>query len=41
MNLARATPRDATETAALQGYIRAGGGFAGVHAATDTMHTVR
>jgi type 1 glutamine amidotransferase len=31
---------DDTELAAFQGYIRAGGGFVGVHAATDTMHTV-
>ena len=29
-----------TELAAFQGYIRSGGGFAGVHAATDSMHTV-
>ncbi|WP_171027489.1 ThuA domain-containing protein [Pseudarthrobacter sp. NamE2] len=28
------------ELAAFQGYIRAGGGFAGVHAATDSMHTI-
>jgi type 1 glutamine amidotransferase len=37
-----ATPRllDDTELAALQGYIHAGGGFVGLHAATDTMHTV-
>nr|WP_246401932.1 ThuA domain-containing protein [Jiangella mangrovi] len=27
-----------TEFAAFQGYIRNGGGFAGIHAATDTMH---
>ncbi|MBY5162218.1 ThuA domain-containing protein [Salsipaludibacter albus] len=27
------------EAAALQGYIRAGGGFVGLHAATDAMHT--
>jgi type 1 glutamine amidotransferase len=31
---------DDDELAALQGYIRAGGGFVGLHAATDTMHTV-
>ena len=37
-----ATPRllDDTELAALQGYIHDGGGFVGLHAATDTMHTV-
>jgi type 1 glutamine amidotransferase len=39
------SPRDRSllsesETAALQGYIRNGGGYAGVHAATDTMHNV-
>ncbi len=31
---------DPSELAAFQGYIRDGGGFAGVHAATDSMHTV-
>ncbi|MBD8077637.1 ThuA domain-containing protein [Cellulosimicrobium arenosum] len=31
---------DDTELAAFQGYIRGGGGFVGLHAATDTMHTV-
>ena len=31
---------DPTETEALQGYIRGGGGFFGVHAASDTMHNV-
>jgi type 1 glutamine amidotransferase len=31
---------DASELEAFQGYIRAGGGYAGVHAATDSMHTV-
>lgn len=31
---------DPTETAALQGYIHAGGGFFGLHAASDTMHNV-
>lgn len=31
---------DSSELAAFQGYIRDGGGFAGVHAATDSMHTV-
>jgi type 1 glutamine amidotransferase len=31
---------DDTELAAFQGYIRNGGGFVGLHAATDTMHTV-
>jgi type 1 glutamine amidotransferase len=37
-----ASPRllDDTELAALQGYIRAGGGYVGLHAATDTMHAV-
>ncbi|MBD5787277.1 ThuA domain-containing protein [Cellulosimicrobium terreum] len=37
-----ATPRllDDAELAAFQGYIRGGGGFVGIHAATDTMHTV-
>jgi type 1 glutamine amidotransferase len=36
----RARLLDDTELAAFQGYIRAGGGFVGLHAATDTMHTV-
>lgn len=31
---------DAGELEAFQGYIQSGGGFAGVHAATDSMHTV-
>ena len=31
---------DDDELAALQGYIRDGGGYVGLHAATDTMHTV-
>lgn len=31
---------DDDELAAFQGYIRDGGGFTGLHAATDTMHTV-
>ncbi len=31
---------DDDELAALQDYIRAGGGYVGLHAATDTMHTV-
>jgi type 1 glutamine amidotransferase len=37
-----ATPRllDDSELAAFQGYIRGGGGYVGLHAATDTMHTV-
>ncbi|WP_139979391.1 ThuA domain-containing protein [Nocardioides litoris] len=37
-----AKPRtlDDTELAALQGYIRGGGGFVGLHAATDEMHAV-
>lgn len=37
---AKPTLLDASELEAFQGYIRSGGGFAGVHAATDTMHTV-
>ncbi|MFC5379801.1 ThuA domain-containing protein [Aquipuribacter nitratireducens] len=37
---ARPTLLDASELAAFQGYIRGGGGFAGVHAATDSMHTI-
>ncbi|MDQ0871140.1 type 1 glutamine amidotransferase [Arthrobacter sp. V1I9] len=37
---AKPTLLDAGELTAFQGYIRAGGGFAGVHAATDSMHTV-
>lgn len=37
---AKATLLDKAELNAFQGYIRAGGGFAGVHAATDSMHTV-
>lgn len=41
-NMDPARPRllDDTELAALQGYIRSGGGFVGLHAATDTMHAV-
>jgi hypothetical protein len=31
---------DDTELAAFQGYLRAGGGIVGIHAATDTMYTV-
>lgn len=31
---------DDTELAAFQGYIRQGGGYVGLHAATDSMHTV-
>jgi len=31
---------DDDELAAFQGYIRDGGGYVGLHAATDTMHTV-
>ncbi|MDO8144818.1 ThuA domain-containing protein [Isoptericola sp. 178] len=40
-NLDPAQPRllDETEIAALQGYVHAGGGVVGLHAATDTMHT--
>ncbi|PFG41525.1 trehalose utilization protein [Isoptericola jiangsuensis] len=36
-----ATPRllDDAEVAALQGYVHAGGGVVGLHAATDSMHT--
>jgi type 1 glutamine amidotransferase len=37
---ARPTLLNTSETAAYQGYIRAGGGYVGIHAATDTMHTV-
>ncbi|WP_171027132.1 ThuA domain-containing protein [Pseudarthrobacter sp. NamB4] len=37
---AKPTLLDQAELAAFQGYIRDGGGFAGVHAATDSMHTV-
>lgn len=41
-NLDPARPRllNDTELAAFQGYIRSGGGFVGLHAATDSMHTV-
>lgn len=41
-NLDPARPRllNDTELAAFQGYIRAGGGYVGLHAATDSMHTV-
>jgi type 1 glutamine amidotransferase len=37
-----ASPRllDDTELAAFQGYIRGGGGYVGLHAATDAMHAV-
>ncbi|WP_193311482.1 ThuA domain-containing protein [Georgenia satyanarayanai] len=31
---------DDSEVAAFQGYIRSGGGYVGLHAATDTLHTV-
>lgn len=37
---AKPTLLDEHELAAFQGYIRSGGGFAGVHAATDSMHTI-
>ncbi|WP_323959694.1 hypothetical protein GC088_14355 [Arthrobacter sp. JZ12] len=37
---AKPTLLDEGELKAFQGYIRAGGGFAGVHAATDSMHTI-
>ena len=36
----RARLLDDDELSAFQGYIRDGGGFVGLHAATDTMHTV-
>ncbi len=36
----RQTLLNPDELAALQGYIRGGGGFVGIHAATDSMHTV-
>ena len=37
-----ATPRllNDSELAAFQGYMRSGGGYVGLHAATDTMHSV-
>lgn len=37
---AKPTLLNQNELAAFQGYIRNGGGFAGVHAATDSMHTI-
>ena len=37
---AKPTLLDSGELEAFQGYIRSGGGFAGVHAATDSMHTI-
>ncbi|WP_336922020.1 ThuA domain-containing protein [Aquipuribacter sp. SD81] len=37
---ARPTLLDSAELEAFQGYIRDGGGFAGIHAATDSMHTI-
>jgi len=37
---ARARLLNDSELAALQGYIRDGGGYVGLHAATDTMHAV-
>jgi len=40
LNPALPTLLDSSEIEAFQGYVRAGGGYAGVHAATDTMHTV-
>jgi type 1 glutamine amidotransferase len=40
LNPARPTLLDPTEFAAFQGYLYNGGGFAGVHAATDSMHTI-
>ncbi|WP_404389436.1 ThuA domain-containing protein [Humibacillus xanthopallidus] len=41
-NLNPATPRllNDSELAAFQGYMRSGGGYVGLHAATDTMHSV-
>lgn len=41
-NMDPARPRllDDSELAAFQGYIRGGGGYVGIHAATDTMHAV-
>src|SRR5699024_7754799 len=41
-NMDPARPRllDDSEVAAFQGYIRSGGGYVGLHAATDTLHTV-
>lgn len=41
-NMDPARPRllDDAEVAAFQGYIRGGGGYVGLHAATDTLHTV-
>ncbi|TFD10913.1 ThuA domain-containing protein [Cryobacterium sp. TMT1-2-2] len=41
-NLDPLRPRllDDAELSAFQGYIRGGGGFVGLHAATDSMHTV-
>lgn len=39
-NPARARTLDDAELAAFQGYIRQGGGFVGLHAATDEMHAV-
>lgn len=40
LNPATPTLLDAGELEAFQGYIRSGGGYAGVHAATDSMHTI-
>lgn len=40
MNPATPTLLNPAELAAYQGYIRDGGGFAGVHAATDSMHSI-
>lgn len=37
---AKPTLLNEDELEAFQGYIRSGGGFAGVHAATDSMHTI-
>jgi type 1 glutamine amidotransferase/PKD repeat protein len=39
-NPATPTLLNPSELAALQGYIRGGGGFVGIHAASDSMHTV-
>ncbi|MFW7415880.1 ThuA domain-containing protein [Demequina sp. SO4-18] len=40
MNPALRTLLDESELEAFQEYIRDGGGYAGIHAATDTMHTI-
>lgn len=40
LNPARPTVLDEDELAAFRGYIQAGGGFVGIHGASDSMHTV-